>query len=150
MTVLQTFTIDVPEGMRLVISFAPEPRPSTSPAPARQAEPEPIAPADKAVSVPPRVVVPSYAGKYAPQACLVDGARVILPACVTDVLRSIAAGVTRLKFRPETMRKLRESLPWLACQLERDRAAKVLANRHTYTVPASLLPLIDEGEVRHG
>lgn len=146
---LQTFTIDVPEGMRLVISFAPE---APAPRPAPAAAPQPCPPADAPSAEKPRarVVVPPYVGKYAPQTCLVDGAPVVLPACVTDVLRDVAAGVTRLKFRPETMRKLRESLPWLACQLERDHGAKVLGNRHTYTVPDKLLTLVDEGEVRHG
>lgn len=92
---------------------------------------------------PARIKASQPAGKYAPVQVEVDGQPVTVAACVAEVLWDIAGGVRRLKFRPETMRKLREVAPWLADQLSRDHDAKVLANRHTYDVPADLARLVD-------
>ena len=126
-----TITVDVPEGFRLVVALEPVSRAITD-----RPEPTPIEPA--------RVVLAPFAGKYAPIEATVDGESLTLPACVAEVLRDVAHGCTRLKFRPETMSKLEDLIPWLAREFERDHSAKVLSNRHTYTVGKHLVSLIDE------
>lgn len=90
-----------------------------------------------------RIRASQPAGKYAPVTVEIDGERVTVPACVGEVLWDIATGVRRLKFRPETMRKLRQFTPWLAAELRRDHGAKVLSNKHTYDVPAEVARLVD-------
>ena len=82
-------------------------------------------------------------GKFAPVEIEVDGKPVRVAACVNDVLWDIANGTRRLKFRPETYRKLRAVVPWLAGVLKRDHGAKVLSNRHTYDVPDEALNAVD-------
>lgn len=91
----------------------------------------------------PRIKAVPLAGKYAPVTVEVDGQPVTVAACVAEVLWDIACGVTRVKFRPETMRKLREVAPWIAEALQRDYKAQVLSNKHTYTVPAEVTRMVD-------
>lgn len=141
----QTITIEVPEGFRLVVSIEPERPASTTPAPAPHADSRPVEPVEPPRQVPPRVRVAQPQGKYAPVSAEIDGERVTVPACVGEVLWDIAAGVRRLKFRPETMRKLRQFTPWLAAELRRDHGAKVLSNKHTYDVPAEVARAVDGG-----
>lgn len=101
---------------------------------------KPHTPAPKASA---RVRASEPAGKYAPVEVEIEGAAVTVPACVAEVLWDIAHGAKRLKFRPETMRKLREFVPFVADGLRRDHGAKVLSNKHTYDVPDEVLRMVD-------
>lgn len=93
----------------------------------------------------PRIKAAPLNGKYERVQVLIDGQPVTVAACVAEVLWDIACGVTRLKFRPETLRKLREVAPWLAAALQRDYEARVLSNKHTYIVPAEVTRQVDAG-----
>lgn len=109
-----------------------------------QTHTEPHTPAAKAApSAMARVRAVPPEGKYAPVEIEIDGSHVRVAACVNDVLWDIANGKKRLKFRPETLRKLRQCVPWVADALKRDHSAKVLSNRHTYEVPDSLTTAVD-------
>lgn len=143
---VQTVTVHVPPGFRLVVSLEPvEPpaasqavKPLTTPAPPADApEPEPER---KSRS---RILVPDGGSKYARQVLDVDGEPVEVAGCVADLLRDIAAGARRVRTRPETVRKLQDVLPWVAAQLERDYSAKVISNRHVYNIPASLVHQVE-------
>lgn len=126
----QTLTVDVPAGFRLVIAFEPEPpTPLTPQAPAR---PQPNTA---------RVMV-APGSKFARAEIVADGEPVTVAGCVADVLRRLGSGENRLRLRPETIQKLRESLPWVAAMLHRDHDAKVISNQHVYRVNAPVADLI--------
>lgn len=149
----QTFTVDVPQGFRLVLAFEPEGQSVPHGEALGKAAPQATEPEESSDSVPrvahacARVKAVPPMGKYAPVEIEIDGKPVQVAACVNDVLWDIANGRRRVKFRPETLRKLRAAVPWVADALRRDHAAKVLSNRHTYNVPTDLLRLIDGGAV---
>lgn len=88
-----------------------------------------------------RVVV-APGSKFARAEIMVDGEPITVAGCVADVLRRLGNGENRLRLRPETIRKLREALPWVAAMLRRDHDAKVISNQHVYHADGHAVELI--------
>lgn len=89
-----------------------------------------------------RLKLAAHGSKFAPTPVEVDGNLCELPACVAQVLREVASGAAKVRFRAETKAKLQAHLPWVLSLLKPDAAAKVIARRHQYIVQPELPPLI--------
>jgi len=89
-----------------------------------------------------RLKLAAHGSKFAPTPVEVDGTLCELPACVAQVLREVAGGNAKVRFRAETKAKLQAHLPWVLALLKPDASAKVIARRHQYIVQPELPPLI--------
>lgn len=82
--------------------------------------------------------VPAHGSKYSPQEIVANGRPLRVPASIANLLRELATCRGSLRIRLENYRRLRQTLPELADELERDINKKVVSKCAVYRVPKSV------------